>query len=135
MKIVEEISMKCTREQYESIIHLVGKLTQISNDDFVNWKYLNNYRDGTVFMYDKSRDRIIYETFDKDIFLKACGIKVKKDKTKTMFKKTLKLIKALDNKCCYITYVSTDSGYTQNMQGDTVPDGSFTITIMGNKNK
>ena len=78
MKIVEEISMKCTRKQYESIMHLVGELTASSLNDFVWWEYLTNHPDGTVFMYKKTTDCISYDTFDKDIFLKACGIETPK---------------------------------------------------------
>jgi hypothetical protein len=98
--------------------------------------YLTNALGGDkLFFTCVTDDRKVYETFDKDVFLKACGIKVKKDKRTTMFKNALKIIKALDNDNCNITYIGTESGYAINAQGDTELDGSFTITITGNKSK
>ena len=132
---MEKIAMKCTREEYESIREFVGDLVETSDKDFYEYNYLHTFRDNTVFMYIKTKSCKSYETFDKDIFLKAFGIKVKKDKRTTMFKKALKLIKALNNEHCNITYIGTDSGYALNAQGDNELDGSFTITITGNKTK
>jgi hypothetical protein len=134
---MEKIAMKCTRAEYESIKELVGKLVFTSEDDFEIYNYLVYKLDGCR-MYSISCmdiDRKLYQKFDKYVFLNACGIKVKKDKRTSMFKKALKLIKALDNEDCNITYIGTDSGYDINEKGDTELDGSFTITITGNKTK
>ena len=136
---MKKIAMKCTRLEYESIKELVGELVLKGKDDFIQCDYLcTSMTSGKVIMLslrDIDADRKVYEKFDKDIFLNAYGIKVKKDKKTTMFKKAIKLIKALDNDHCNITYIGTDSGYSLNAQGDNELDGSFTITITGNKVK
>jgi hypothetical protein len=74
MKVVEEIKMKCTREQYESIKHIVGELEEPGSEDFNAYNYLHNNKfTGGVLMFTNDGAGVIYETFDKDIFLKACG--------------------------------------------------------------
>jgi hypothetical protein len=70
---MELIAMRCTREQYESIAKHVGPLTEVGAGDFKIYHYLCNYENGTVKMNNSCRIKK-YETFDKDIFLKACGI-------------------------------------------------------------
>jgi hypothetical protein len=161
---MEKIAMKCTKAEYESIRKFVGELVETSDKDFHEYNYLYTWKDNDVFMYIKTGSCRVYETFNKAIFLKACGIKVSKvskvkinlldveealgkdtivaintrvnkDKKKSMFKKAIKIIKALDNDHCNITYIGTDSGYAINSQGDNELDGSFTITITGNETK
>ena len=79
---MEKIAMKCTREQYESIKEFIGDLKDTSIGDFVKYNYLvNNYcsRVHSFGMLQEPADfRLKYETFDKDIFLKACGIETPK---------------------------------------------------------
>jgi hypothetical protein len=79
MKTVERIAMKCTRAEYESIKCFVGKLTGTNKKDFIAYTYLlNDYEDNSCCMdeviHSDMKSRKIYETFDKNIFLKACGI-------------------------------------------------------------
>ena len=75
---MEKIAMKCTRAEYESIKEFVGELTNPSKDDFKSYNYLTNCSSKkTVYMISKGfvdHDKKIYETFDKDVFLKASGI-------------------------------------------------------------
>tara|TARA_R110000850_G_scaffold252796_1_gene377934 strand:+ start:74 stop:442 length:369 start_codon:yes stop_codon:yes gene_type:complete len=78
---MEAISMKCTREQYESIKHIIGDLDNESEDDFYTFKYLHNYEDTRPQMYNKTDGttlRKIYHEFNKDIFLKACDLECPK---------------------------------------------------------
>jgi hypothetical protein len=75
MKVVERIAMKCTREEYESIKNIIGDLDTTCKDDFILFNYLCNDTRKSCMMYSPNFfDRKVYETFDKDIFLKACGI-------------------------------------------------------------
>jgi hypothetical protein len=123
---MKNIAMKCSKKEYESIKDVIGKIKCPSPEDFTEYNYLLNYSDGTVQMYNNSMGhRKVYETFDKDVFLKACGIKVKKDKRKKMFKKTIKLLKSFDNLNFDIQSIDTQYG----------TDGTFEITITGNKTK
>ena len=141
---MEKIAMKCTSIQFDNIEKdlinggfIIYGITDFERCDYLctnawgNKEKISNFKTPDISNF----GRKIYETFDKDIFLKSCGIKVKKDKKTTMFKKAIKLIKALDNEHCNITYIGTDSGYALNAQGDNELDGSFTITITGNKTK
>jgi hypothetical protein len=132
---MEKIAMKCTRAEYESIKEFVGELVETSDKDFHEYNYLHTFRDNTVFMYIKTKSCKSYETFNKDVFLKACGIKVKKDKRKKMFKKTIKLLKYLDDLNFDINMIDTQYGYCRDAEGEYERDGSFTITIKGNKTK
>tara|TARA_R110000772_G_scaffold238779_1_gene350790 strand:- start:93 stop:494 length:402 start_codon:yes stop_codon:yes gene_type:complete len=133
---MEKIAMKCTRAEYESIKDIIGKIKNPSHEDFTKYNYLLNYSDGGVQMYDNSMGhREVYETFDKAIFLKACGIKVNKDKRKKMFKKTIKLLKSFDELNFDINTVDIEYGYFTNAEGEHERDGGFTITIKGNKTK
>ena len=69
---MEAIGMKCTREEYESIREFVGELTVPDSKDFGEFNYLHiNDDDGTIFMHYKHNGIKNYETFDKDVFLKA----------------------------------------------------------------
>ena len=124
---MELIAMKCTREQYESMSGFLNLIEQSAND-FKRYGYLANKVDNLVAMYDKdllSKTRIIYEKFNKDVFLKSCGIKVKKDKETTIFKQTINLLKGLNKLKRNINSVDTEYS----------TDGSYKITITGNKNK
>jgi hypothetical protein len=135
---MEKIAMKCTREQYESIKELVGELDNKSTFDFNQYKYLKNYADGNCTMFTSEviyQPRKIYETFDRAIFLKACGIKVKKDKRKKMFKKTIKLLKSFDELNFDINTINSEYGYDIDQDGNKFLDGTFEITITGNKHK
>ena len=77
------IAMRCTREQYESIKEFIGELNQKDKRDFNEYPYLLNDEDG-FFAFNKCfADRKVYENFDKDIFLEACGI----NKHKFLFEK------------------------------------------------
>jgi hypothetical protein len=125
---MEKIAMKCTEAQYESIREFVGELRYKSDCDFDKINYLiNDFADTGVntFVSVPSTDRLFYETFNKDVFLKACGIKIKKDKRKKMFKKTIKLLKSFDELNFDIQSIDTQYG----------TDGFFEITITGNKTK
>jgi hypothetical protein len=132
---MENIAMKCTRAEYESIKEFVGELTETDHKDFNQYNYLHTWKDNTVFMYIKTGSCRVYETFDKDIFLKAFGIKVKKDKRKKMFKKTIKLLKSFDDLNFDINTVDIEYGYFRNAEGEHERDGSCTITIKENKTK
>jgi hypothetical protein len=161
---MEKIAMKCTRAEYESIKEFVGELENISKADFVTYNYLTICsRFKTLYMVSKDivdLDKKIYETFDKDVFLNACGIKiskvkinlldaeealgkdtmvaintrVKKDKKKSMLQKAIKQLKDLDKLGFDIQVIDEHYGYTIN-SGEYKRDGSFTITITGNKTK
>jgi len=76
------IAMRCTREQYESIKEFIGELNQKDKRDFNEYPYLLNDDDG-CFCFNEYASRKVYETFDKDIFLEACGI----NKHKFLFEK------------------------------------------------
>lgn len=69
----ESIAMRCTRENYESIKEFVGELKQQDELDFNEYNYLLNDEYG-CFAFISHEGRKVYETFDKDIFLEACGI-------------------------------------------------------------
>ena len=73
---MELIAMKCTRAEYESIKDQVGPLSMENAQDFTFYDYLINIKSGYVQMdrYFNGPHRKEYKTFDKDIFLKACGI-------------------------------------------------------------
>lgn len=80
---MEAIAMRMTQREFDSIKGLLPKTTDISC--FEERKYLvNNFRDvlGNIsnlnYKEVESRERKIYEYFDKDIFLKACDIEVVK---------------------------------------------------------
>ena len=75
---MEKIAMKCTREEYYTIKDLIGNLTNPSEDDFVTYNYLCNYQDSGPQMFHPSKSRKVYHDFNKDIFLKACGIETPK---------------------------------------------------------
>jgi hypothetical protein len=68
------IAMRATREEVESLgIELIKK----NPNDFVMYNYLCNNENGEVFMNNKfSTFRINYETFNKQIFLEACGMRM-----------------------------------------------------------
>jgi hypothetical protein len=79
MEVVERIAMKCNREEYESIKNIIGDLDSPNEDDFIFYNYLCNDVGNSFQMYSpKFFRRKVYETFDKDIFLKACGIETPK---------------------------------------------------------
>ena len=122
---MEKIAMKCTRAEYESIKEFVGELVETSDKDFHEYNYLYTFRQNAVFMYIKNGSCKSYEIFNKDVFLKACGIKVKKDKRQKMFKKTIELLKSFHDLNFNIRSVDTEYG----------TDGFFKITITGNKTK
>jgi hypothetical protein len=72
---MELIAMKCTRHQYESIKEYIGELQHQSEGDFTRYKYLTNSASGICSMeYGPAENKTVYRTFDKDIFLKACGL-------------------------------------------------------------
>lgn len=77
---MEAIAMRMTQEEFDSI---KGFIECDGIDSFDERSYLvNNIRDklGSISNLDKkevlSRERKVYEYFDKDIFLKACDIEV-----------------------------------------------------------
>ena len=122
---MEKIAMKCTRAEYESIKKFIGKLENQSEGDFVNFNYLCNFENSKPHMFNPCISRKVYHEFNKNIFLKACDIKVKKDKRKKMFKKTIKLLKSFDELNFDIKAIDNEYG----------TDGFFKITITGNKTK
>jgi len=66
--------MRCTQEQFESIKDKI-KCEVHSLDDFKRYPYLiNNYFDTVTNLATTiaNKNREIYETFDAEIFLKAC---------------------------------------------------------------
>lgn len=79
------IAMKCTQEQFDSVKgKLIGcKISGIS--DFLEMEYLINNRsneENSITNYldiDKyERGRTVYETWNEQIFLNACGIETEK---------------------------------------------------------
>jgi hypothetical protein len=118
---MEAISMKCTRDQYESMRQelLLGKIKE-SNFlfDFYGQPnvYLTNDFGNELIFSCTLFDRKVYETFDKDVFLKACGIQVNKDEKTSMLETVINLIEDLD-----IKVINTEYG-----------DGTFKMTIKGN---
>lgn len=76
------IAMKCTREQFEAIKpKLEGVKIEIGN--FEKLLYLCNNLDGYTHVIAnifescrKDYNRTVYETWNEEIFLKACGIEV-----------------------------------------------------------
>ena len=74
---MESISMRCTKEQYESIKEFIGELERPSPDDFIKYNFLTNgYTGGKKgFMVKEGlTSGKIHLSFNKDVFLKACGI-------------------------------------------------------------
>ena len=150
---MENIAMKCTRKEYYSMREQLLN-ANIKESDFLfsfadnENVYLTNSFGGNELLFScVTYGRTVYETFDKDIFLKACGIEIPKteileefnkrlgDKRIAMFKKAQSVVRGLGAEHCNITYIGTDSGYAINAEGGTELDGSFTITITGNKTK
>ena len=77
MKVLKEIKMKCTREEYDSIKHLVGELAVSDKKDFEDYNYLvTDLQDNNVYMF--YGDEEAYEKFDKNIFLNAYGTETPK---------------------------------------------------------
>ena len=79
MNTKEKIAMKCTRAEYESIKEYIGDLKNTCDSDFDRYKYLSTPYDGVgqSSLLSKSfmdADRRVYKTFDKVVYLKACGI-------------------------------------------------------------
>jgi hypothetical protein len=65
------IAMRATKEDVASLgIELIKK----NKYDFDLYEYLCNELDGTFMMYCKSELRENHETFNKQIFLEACGM-------------------------------------------------------------
>lgn len=76
------ISMKCTQEQFESIKPKLKGINIESAYDFDSFPYLINYyadeenNIGNVHFNAIGSEHIIHETWNEEIFLKACGIEV-----------------------------------------------------------
>lgn len=74
------IAMRCTQEQFDSIKDRIEDklfgITELFKKEF----YLVIFEDGSITNGDVSLvyDKEIYETFNADIFLEACGVEVKK---------------------------------------------------------
>ena len=79
MKKFIPIAMKCTQEDWESIKSKFSKNQISSVYDFDNFGYLvNNHFGNELHLANLSNSnnygRIVYEKFDANIFLNACGI-------------------------------------------------------------
>lgn len=81
-KQFKPIAMRCTQEQYETvkdeIVKRGGKIKSIRN--WNSFPYLTNNINGVSFEFGNTYDdwrliyhRTVYETFDRNIFLEACG--------------------------------------------------------------
>ena len=105
MNTKEKIAMKCTRAEYESIKEYIGDLKNTCESDFDRYKYLSTPYDGVgqSSLLSKSfmdSDRRVYKTFDKVVYLKACGIDPNKiifDMVREHFKDAEKCISLLGN--------------------------------------
>ena len=92
---MEKIAMRCTRVQYESIKEFVGELRLEDPNDFEIYDYLctSKTKERVIMLALRyiDNDRKVYETFDKDIFLKACGIKTPKISINYNYEKVVSL--------------------------------------------
>ena len=98
METFTPIAMKCTQEQFNAIKpKLIGlKITGIS--PFSDYNYLVNNLWGELklisnipYNYNGSHNRKVYEEWNEEIFLKACGIE-----TETLQEKEQRLLKELE---------------------------------------
>ena len=118
---MEKIAMKCTREEYESMRQELLKAN--IQEDWELFRYCgnpgfyltNDFGVDTLYFTSVTDGRRIYSAFDKDVFLKACGIKVKKDKKKISVKVRLKEIK---NKLLLINGNNSDDVETDHIDAD-----------------
>ncbi|CAH56649.1 hypothetical protein PHG11b_22 [Flavobacterium phage 11b] len=98
-----------------------------------DFKTLHYFRSGVfIKSYLNRPDLKIYDLETKEY---AEIIKYKKDKRTKMLKKTIKLLKSFNELNFDINYIGTEYGYELNEEGEHERDGSFTITITGNKTK
>lgn len=80
MKKFTPIAMKCTQEDWESIKDKFNKKDIISIDNPISkhFTYLINHFDDKngfgIGFFNKSLSKEVYEKFDANIFLNACGI-------------------------------------------------------------
>ena len=83
-KQFKPIAMRCNQEQFETvkdeIVKRGGKIVSVYNSSWDSRPYLTNNFNGVSFEFGNTFDeyksgynRTVYETFDKDIFLEACG--------------------------------------------------------------
>ena len=81
-KQFKPVAMRCNQEQYETlkdeIVKRGGKIKSIRN--WNSFPYLTNNINGVSFEFGNTYDdwrliyhRTVYETFDRNIFLEACG--------------------------------------------------------------
>jgi len=79
---MRKIAMRCTQEQFESIkdrIEVPKDMNNFKSD--IKWYLVSKRRSGFygVNIYSEVDDYSeIYETFDADVFLEACGVEVEK---------------------------------------------------------
>lgn len=79
---MESIAMRCTREQFDGIkaYFTAGEMIEVINLE--EYPYLQNmYEDDEKIIlgsYVKDNDRLHYEEWDAEIFLKACGKEIDK---------------------------------------------------------
>jgi hypothetical protein len=79
-KEIRLIAMRATREEVAS---LGIELETVDKRDFDTYNYLCNLTDGSFMMaWDTDKDRECYQTFNKQIFLEACGMEEKYEITK-----------------------------------------------------
>jgi hypothetical protein len=70
---MKQIAMKCKESDYKSINYFVGDLFLSNDDDFIEYDYLCILSDKRCIMsnlFFLSDSWEIYETFNKEVFLK-----------------------------------------------------------------
>jgi hypothetical protein len=79
------IAMRCDQEQFEAIKPKLEKINNINIDcwNFKDFPYLVNNGSGKIlhirnynYNFKSQYNRTAYETWDEEIFLRACGIEV-----------------------------------------------------------
>ena len=80
---MENIAMKCTRAEYEGMRQVllnsnIRESSHLFNYYYNSNIYLTNDFGGELLFTCVTTDRTVYDTFDRDIFLKACGIETPK---------------------------------------------------------
>ena len=81
---MENIAMKCTRKEYYSMREQLLNANIQESDclfrfyDYSNVYLTNSFGDNELMFTCVTSERTVYETFDKDIFLNACGIETPK---------------------------------------------------------
>ncbi len=79
---MKRIAMRCNKEQFDSIKDRIKNIDSIF--DFKKYPYLVTNRNGGNYVSNIARinknrfNRRVYEYWDENIFLKACGVEIEK---------------------------------------------------------